>query len=154
MAVMSSLRDKTHIILYTLLAAFLALIVFEWGMNFSGFTGKTNQAGKINGKAIPFAQYDEVYKEYTENYRRSNPGAELTSETELGLQEQAWNTIVDQTLLEEQFVKFGIGLQDQEVVEALDSPNPPLVIRQNFSDPATGAVDRKKLESARRDPQN
>ena len=154
MAVMSSLRDKTHIILYTLLAAFLALIVFEWGMNFSGFTGKTNQAGKINGKAIPFAQYDEVYKEYTENYRRNNPGAELTSETELGLQEQAWNTIVDQTLLEEQFVKFGIGLQDQEVVEALDSPNPPLVIRQNFSDPATGAVDRKKLESARRDPQN
>ena len=139
MAVMSSLRDKTHIILYTLLAAFLALIVFEWGMNFSGFTGKANQAGKINGKSIPFSQYDEVYKEYTENYRRNNPGAEVTSETELGLQEQAWNTVVDQTLLEEQFVKFGIGLQDQEVVEALDSPTPPLVIRQNFSDPATGS---------------
>ena len=34
MAVMSSLRDKTHIILYTLLAAFLALIVFEWGDEF------------------------------------------------------------------------------------------------------------------------
>ncbi|NMW22509.1 MAG: peptidylprolyl isomerase [Chlorobiaceae bacterium] len=154
MAVMSSLRDKTHIILYTLLAAFLALIVFEWGMNFSGFTGKANQAGKINGKSVPLAQYDEVYKEYAENYRRSNPGAEVTSETELGLQEQAWNTIVDQTLLEEQFVKFGIGLQDQEVVEALDSPTPPLVIRQNFSDPATGVLDRKKLESARRDPHN
>ncbi|MEI8187225.1 MAG: peptidylprolyl isomerase [Chlorobiaceae bacterium] len=154
MAVMSSLRDKTHIILYTLLAAFLALIVFEWGMNFSGFTGKTNQVGKINGKSIPFTQYDEIYKEYTENYRRTNPGAEITSETEIGLQEQAWNTVVDQALLEEQFVKFGIGLQDQEVVEALDSPNPPLVIRQNFSDPATGAIDRKKLESARRDPQN
>ena len=154
MAVMSSLRDKTHIILYTLLAAFLALIVFEWGMNFSGFSGKANQAGKINGKSIPFSQYDEVYKEYTENFRRNNPGAEVTAETELGLQEQAWNTVVDQTLLEEQFVKFGIGLQDQEVVEALDSPTPPLVIRQNFSDPATGAIDRKKLESARRDPHN
>ena len=152
MAVMSSLRDKTHIILYTLLAAFLALIVFEWGMNFSGFTGKANQAGKINGKSIPFSQYDEVYKEYTENYRRNNPGAEVTSETELGLQEQAWNTVVDQTLLEEQFVKFGIGLQDQEVVEALDSPNPPMVIRQNFSNPTTGVIDRKKLETARRDP--
>ena len=154
MAVMSSLRDKTHIILYTLLAAFLALIVFEWGMNFSGFTGKTNQAGKINGKSIPFSQYDEVYKEYTENFRRSNPGAEVTSEAELGLQEQAWNTVVDQTLLEEQFEKFGIGLQDQEVVEALDSPTPPLVIRQNFSNPTTGVIDRKKLESARRDPHN
>ncbi|TLU51157.1 MAG: peptidylprolyl isomerase [Chlorobium sp.] len=154
MAVMSSLRDKTHIILYTLLGAFLALIVFEWGMNFSGFTGKTNQAGKINGKSVPFSQYDEVYKEYTENFRRNNPGAEITSETELGMQEQAWNTVVDQTLLEEQFQKFSIGLQDQEVVEALDSPNPPMVIRQNFSNPATGVLDRKKLDSARRDPHN
>jgi len=154
MAVMSSLRDKTHIILYTLLAAFLALIVFEWGMNFSGFTGKGNQAGKINGKSVSMAQYDDVYKEFTANYRRTNPGAEMTPEAELALREQAWNTVVDQTLLEQQFEKFNISLQDQEVVEALDSPNPPLVIRQNFVDPATGAIDRKKLDSARRDPRN
>ncbi len=154
MAVMSSLRNKTHIILYTLLGAFLALIVFEWGMNFTGFTGKANLAGKINGKPIPISQYDEVYKAVTENFRRSTPGAELTPESELGLQEQAWNTVVDQTLLEQQFEKFGIALQDQEVVEAFDSPTPPMVIRQNFADPATGAVDRKKLESARHDPRN
>ncbi len=155
MAVMSSLRDKTHIILYTLLAAFLALIVFEWGMNFTGNTGKTNnQAGKVNGKAIPFSQYEEVYKSMTENFRRSNPGAEVTPETELGLQEQAWNAVVDQTLLDQQFEKFGISLQDREVIEALDSSNPPLVIRQNFVNPATGAIDRNKLDLARRDPRN
>jgi len=154
MALMSSLRDKTHIILYTLLGAFLVLIVFEWGMNFTGFTGKANMAGKVNGKSISFSQYDDVYKAVTENFRRGNPGAELTPEAELGLQEQAWNTVVDQTLLEEQFQKFGITLQDQEVVEAFSSPNPPMVIRQNFTDPATGAIDRKKLESARREPRN
>lgn len=154
MALMSSLRDKTHIILYTLMAAFLALIVFEWGMNFTGFTTKANQAGKINGKTVSMAEYDEVYKNFTANYRRANPGAELTPEAELSLREQAWNTVVDQTLLEQQFEKFSISLQDQEVVEALDSSAPPQVIRQNFSDPATGALDRKKLDSARRDPRN
>jgi peptidyl-prolyl cis-trans isomerase D len=155
MAVMSSLRDKTHIILYTLLAAFLALIVFEWGMNFTGNSGKKeNQAGKVNGKAVAFSQYDEVYKAMTENFRKSNPGAELTSETELGLQEQAWNNVVDQTLLDQQFEKFGISLQDQEVIEALDGPNPPQVIRQNFINPATGAIDRNKLDLARRDSRN
>ena len=153
MAVMSSLRNKTHIILYTLLGAFLALIVFEWGMNFSGVTGKANQAGKVNGKSISLSQYDEVYKALTENFRRGNPAAELTPEAELGLHEQAWNTVVDQTLLEQQFEKFGITLQDQEVVEAFNSPIPPMVIRQNFSD-STGAIDRKKLESARSDPRN
>ena len=155
MAVMSSLRDKTHIILYTLLGAFLLLIVFEWGMQWTGNNGKkVNEAGSVNGKAIAYSQYDEVYKAVTENFRRSNPGAELTPEAELGLQEQAWNAVVDQTLLDQQFEKFGITLQDQEVVEALDSATPPMVIRQYFADPATGALDRKKLDSARRDPQN
>jgi peptidylprolyl isomerase/peptidyl-prolyl cis-trans isomerase D len=150
---MSNLRNKTHIILYVLLGSFLALIVFEWGMNFSGFTGKANLAGKVNGKSISLSQYDDVYKALTENFRRGNPGTELTPETEIGLHEQAWNTVVDQTLLEQQFEKFGITLQDQEVVEAFNSQNPPMVIRQNFSD-STGAIDRKKLESARSDPRN
>ncbi len=155
MAVMSSLRDKTHIILYTLLAAFLALIVFEWGMNFTGKTGKKeNQAGTVNGKPVAYSQYDDAYKAVTENFRRSNPGVEVTSEIELGLQEKAWSAVVDQTLLEQQFEKLGITLQDQEVVEALNSPTPPMVVRQYFTDPATGILDRKKLESARRDPHN
>ncbi len=155
MAVMSSLRDKTHIILYTLLAAFLALIVFEWGMNFTGKIGKQeNQAGKVNGKPIAYSQYDDAYKAVTENFRRSNPGVDVTSEIELGLQEKAWSAVVDQTLLEQQFEKFGITLQDQEVVEALNSPTPPMVVRQYFTDPATGVLDRKKLESARLDPHN
>ncbi len=156
MAVMSSLRDKTHIILYTLLAAFLALIVFEWGMDFTGNSGtKQNQAGEVNGKVIPYSQYEEIYKAVTENFRRSNPGAEVMPENELEFQEQPWNTVVDQTLLDQQLKKFGITVQDQEVVDALGSAtNPPQVIRQNFTNPATGAVDRAKLESIRRDPRN
>ena len=151
MAVMSSLREKTHIILYTLLAAFLVLIVFEWGMNFTGKSGKKeNLAGTVNGTVISLSQYQEV----TDNLRRSNPKAETTPEAELQLQEQAWNSIVDQTLLDQQFEKFGITLQNQEVEEALDGTNPAMVIRQNFADPATGVIDRKKLDSARHDPRN
>ncbi|ACD89357.1 PpiC-type peptidyl-prolyl cis-trans isomerase [Chlorobium limicola DSM 245] len=155
MAVMTSLRDKTHIILYALLAAFLALIVFEWGMNFSGFSGKKGSAaGKVNGKEVPYARYEEIYKEFSENFRRSNPGADMSPETELGLQEQAWNVLVDQTLLEEQFEKYGISVQDSEIVASLDGDNPPMVIRQNFVDPATGTIDRASLDAARRDLKN
>ena len=130
MAVMTSLREKTHLILYALLAAFVALIVFEWGMNFSGFSGnKGGAAGKVNGKEVPYARYEEVYREFTENFRRTNPGDDITPEVELGLQEQAWNVTVDQTLLEEQFRKFGILVDDSEIVAALDGDNPPMIIR-------------------------
>ena len=153
MAVMSSLRDKTHIILYTLLAAFLALIVFEWGMNFTGFSGKkANQAGTVNGTVISSSQYDEACKAVSEDFRRRNPGAEVTPEDELKIQNQAWSTLVQQTLLDQQFEKFGITVQDQEVMEALNSSTPPRVIQQYFTNPTTGVLDRAKLESLRRDP--
>ncbi len=153
MAVMSSLREKTHIILYTLLAAFFVLIVFKWGMNFSGNSAKKeNQAGKVNGRVISASEYDDACKAITENFRRRNPGAEVTPENELEFQEQAWATLVKQSLLDQQFEKFGITLQDQEVVEALNSPTPPRVIQQYFTDPTTGTIDRTKLETLRRDP--
>ncbi|NTU96653.1 MAG: peptidylprolyl isomerase [Chlorobiaceae bacterium] len=154
MAFMTNLRDKTHLILFTLLAAFLALVVFKWGMDFTGRSGqsKVNVAGRVNGKDIAVNQYDDIYKELSENFRRANPSADMTPEVEVAMQERAWNVVVDQALLEQLFEKFRITLQDQEVVDALQSPFPPRVIRQNFTDPSTGAIDRKKLEAARRDP--
>jgi peptidylprolyl isomerase/peptidyl-prolyl cis-trans isomerase D len=157
MAVMSNLRNKTHIILYILLASFLGLIVFEWGMDFAGFGGRSGRgqnAGRVNGVAVPYSQYDQVYRQFSENYRRSNPGADMSPEIELRVQEQAWNTVVDQMLLEQQFRKFGITVQDGEVFAAINRPNPPQVIAGNFTDPATGTIDRTKLSAARSDPQN
>jgi len=157
MALMSSLRDKTKIILYTIVIAIVAVVIFGWVKNkdVTGIIGSSqNLAGQVNGESISLTQYDEVYKAVIEDSRRQNPAAELTPEAELGMQEQAWNTVVDQTLLEQQFKKFNIDVQDQEVVEAFSSATPPMVIRQNFSDPATGLIDREKLASARRDPKN
>jgi parvulin-like peptidyl-prolyl isomerase len=154
MAIMSKMRDKTHIVLFILLAAFLALIVFEWGMNYSGPVQKGGLAGKVNGKPISIGQYDEVYQGLSENFRRSNPGADITPQMEMGFREQAWNVVVEQVLLDEQFDRFGVKVSNQEIVEAVDGPNPPMIIRQNFSDPRTGAVDRAKLDKARRAPEN
>lgn len=155
MALMSNLRDKTHIVLYTLLAAFLALIVFEWGMNFSGFgSGGGREAARINGESVPYERYEELYRQISDSARRSSPGGELTPEAEHAVQEQAWNTLVDRTLLEQQFRAFQITLQDQEVLEAIERPIPPQVIASNFTNAETGQIDRARLDSARMDPQN
>ena len=91
MALLSSLRNKTHIILYVLLASFLALIVFEWGME-SNFIKSQNVAGKVNGASISYQEYDNAYKALSENVRRANPELELTPEMEHELQERAWNS--------------------------------------------------------------
>lgn len=151
---MTKLRDKTHIILFVLVAAFLALIVFEWGMNFTGPSRKSGLAGKIDGVPIPMKQYEETVNFLGLNFRQSNPGEEITPQREAALREQAWNMIIEQVLFEQLFRKYGLTATDQEVVDAVNNEqNPPMIIRQNFTDPKTGGIDRQLLERARRDPQ-
>ncbi|NTW47175.1 MAG: peptidylprolyl isomerase, partial [Chlorobaculum sp.] len=153
MALMSKLRDKTHIVLFVLVAAFLALIVFEWGMNFTGPTKKAGAVGTVNGESISMTQYEELYNKLVSGFRQSNPGAEITSDLDAKFREQAWNYAVDQTLIQQLLKKYGIDVTDQEVLDAVNSDlNPPMIIRQNFTDPQTGKIDRKLLEQARSDP--
>ena len=150
---MSKLRDKTHIVLFVLVAAFLALIVFEWGMNFTGPTKKAGAVGTVNGESISMTQYEELYNKLVSGFRQSNPGAEITSDLDAKFREQAWNYAVDQTLIQQLLKKYGIDVTDQEVLDAVNSDlNPPMIIRQNFTDPQTGKIDRKLLEQARSDP--
>ncbi|HWR02237.1 MAG TPA: peptidylprolyl isomerase [Chlorobaculum sp.] len=154
MGLLSKLRDKTHILLIVVSVSFLALIVLQWGMDYKGPARKVGLAGKVNGRPIAMSQYEEIYNGLNEQFRRTNPGAEVTPQVENGFREQAWNVAVDQALVEEMFEKYGIKVQDNEVLEAVNSEiNPPMIIRQNFTDPRTGKIDRQVLEKARRDPQ-
>ncbi len=154
MGIMSKLRDKTHILLFVVVAAFLGLGVFEWGMNFTGPTKSSGVIGKVDGRPITSAQYEEIYNNLAQNFKQTNPGADITPQVEANLRDQAWNMVVDQALVEGMFAKYGIKVQDREVLDAVNSEvNPPMIIRQNFTDPRTGMIDRQLLEKARKDPQ-
>ena len=154
MGVITGIREKLHFVLYGLMAAFLALIVFEWGMDFSGFSGGGALAGKVNGKPIEYRLYQSVYDSLVDNFRRQAPQAELTDALERDFQQKAWDIVVNQIILREQFEKYKVRVTDEEILAAVESDNPPMVIFQNFFDQETGAVDREKLEKARMAPEN
>lgn len=154
MGVISRLREKMRFVLYALLAAFLALIVFEWGMNFSGFSGGGALAGKVNGTPVEYRQYEQVYDRLVDNFRSQAPQEELTDVVERELRQRAWDIIVNQIILEEQFEKYNIHVADKDILAVVEGDNPPMVILQNFINPETGSVDREKLDEARRAPEN
>ncbi len=154
MGVISGIREKLHFVLYALMAAFLALIVFEWGMNFSGPTGGGSIAGKVNGRPIGYQQYERTYESITDNWRNRNPQADLTDAIEMQLRMQAWDIVVNEIILQEQFEKYAIRVSDDEIVAAVESDNPPQIIVRNFADQETGSIDREKLEKAREAPGN
>ncbi len=154
MGVISSIREKLHFVLYALVAAFLGLIIFEWGMNFSGPAAGGALAGKVNGRAIAYQQYERTYESITDNWRNRNPQAELTDAVEMQLRQKAWDIVVNEIIFQEQLEKYAIQVSDDEIVAAVESDNPPQIIVRNFADKETGAVDRQELEKAREAPGN
>lgn len=152
--VMNKMRDNMHVVLYVLVGAFVLLIVFEWGMQFSGFSTRQNEAGKVNGTPISLAQYEGVYKQYYDSFRQRNQFADIDEKTEFQLRQQAWDFLVSQILLEKEYEKLGLIVTDEEVVDQIYSDNPPPIISQQFRDPATGKINTEALNAAIAAPEN
>lgn len=150
MPIMNQMRNSMKYVLYTLLGAFLLLIVLEWGGSFSSRRqgGSPNVAGTIDGKVISAAEYERTYKSYLDNKKQQTQGAEIDEQTDLQLRQQAWDALVTQTLLQGEIKRLGLTVTDEEIVESVFSDNPPQVIAQQFRDPQTGIIDKVKLQQA------
>ena len=154
MPIMTSMRENMHVVLWILLGLFLALIVFEWGMDFTGMRsgqGHRTVVGSVNGKEISFQEFSELVKTATDNQKQQNNNIEQ-DETQLKqTREQVWQQIVTQHLLEQQIKKLGLSVSDQEIVDWVRGDNPPEDLKRNFVD-STGAFRRDIYEQFLHDP--
>ena len=74
MPVMSKMRENMPAILVGLAILFVAMIVFEWGMDITGrnnmqYTG--NVLGKVNGEEITYPDFEKVLNNAVQQYRAS-----------------------------------------------------------------------------------
>ncbi len=148
---MSKMRDNMPAILVGLAVLFVAMIVFEWGMNITGRQGRqyeSNIVGKVNGQEITYPEFEKVYQNAVDNYKAStkqDPNDQAIAQ----LRNQVWDGLVNQILIKQAAKRLGIIVTDQEIVDwVTNSPETlPDVIRKNFED-STGQVNRQILQAA------
>ncbi len=148
---MSKMRDNMPAILVGLAILFVAMIVFEWGMNITGRQGRqyeSNIVGKVNGQEITYPEFEKVYQNAVDNYKAStkqDPNDQMIAQ----LRNQVWDGLVNQILIKQAAKRLGIIVTDQEIVDwVTNSPETlPDVIRKNFED-STGQVNRQILQAA------
>ncbi|MCL4510734.1 MAG: peptidylprolyl isomerase [Bacteroidetes bacterium] len=151
MPIMSKMRDNMPAILVGLAVLFVAMIVFEWGMNITGRQGRqyeSNIVGKVNGQEITYPEFEKVYQNAVDNYKAStkqDPNDQAIAQ----LRNQVWDGLVNQILIKQAAKRLGIIVTDQEIVDwVTNSPETlPDVIRKNFED-STGQVNRQILQAA------
>lgn len=149
---MTKIREKTHILLYVLIFCFVALIVIEWGANYSD-TARTQRGviGKIDGDDVRYADFQTVYFSQIQQMQQQKDG-EALSESEMEMvSDQIWNQMVEETLLRNFIQKNGITVSDSEVVFHLRN-NPPDFLKQSPSFQTDGNFDITKYVQALNNP--
>jgi peptidyl-prolyl cis-trans isomerase D len=125
--IMQQMRQNTKWIMLVTALAFVGLMVFGWGMDLSGrssqrFTG--GDVGQVNGEPVTYNQFETVYRNlYQQTQQQSNQP--ISTAQDKKLQDQAWQQIVSDRLIEQELQRRGIHVTDAEIRQAARYAPPP-----------------------------
>jgi len=142
---LTTMRQRTKVVMLVLAIAFVGWMVFDVGM---GVTGQgqyqSNQnAGEVNGEPISYQTWLEASRRAFEDWRQQNPGANQSREEALRTEDEAFERLVGDLLVRDEWLRRGITVSDRELVSAVRNQPPPEV--QNIAEFQTdGRFDIEK----------
>ena len=143
---MRQLRQSTKWIMLATALAFGALMVFEWGMDATGRGGGgVGSIGRVNGVSVSFEMYENTRRNLYDQVSASQEEP-ITSQQSREIEDQAWDEVVNQILINQELERRGITVTDDEIRQAAQFSPPPAL--QN--DPAfqtDGAFDLQKYQT-------
>ena len=150
---MQQLRQSTKVIMVLVSIAFVGLMVFEWGMDFSGRSSQQTSGtslGSVDGAEISVDDYQRQYQILYEQAQAQSPDG-LSREQLEQIEQQAWDDVVNLTLLRHEARERGIRVTDSELVEYIKyNPPPDLATMPAFQ--TDGQFDLAKYQAALADP--
>lgn len=153
MPIMTKMRDNMPTILILLVVAFVLTIVFEWGMDYLGLaTRGYENIGVINDRKISYQEFVELVRQRSEQ-EKSQTGKEPDENALSRIRDEVWNSLVTQTLVDQEIQRLGIDVPDQEIIDWVKGENPPEFLYRQFLD-SNGVFNRAAYEAAIADPRN
>ncbi|WP_420128827.1 peptidyl-prolyl cis-trans isomerase [Longimicrobium sp.] len=120
------------VIVPLLMLFFLGWMVLEIGMDAlgGGLAAGSRNVGSVNGDPITALAYNERYNAL---YQQAQQQGEVTDETARRLQDEAWEQLVQETLMRQELERRGIGVSDREVLwAARNLPHPSFAQQEIF----------------------
>src|SRR5210317_2101329 len=153
MATLQNIRNRAGLLVAIVIG--LALFAFILGdMMGSGAPRGGNNVAEIAGKSIDAQEYMNREKNLREFYEMNAGGQNLDAELERQIQQETWRRLVRETIMESSYTKLGLYVSADELKTmitgdqsmglnanpSLSEPHP--IIRQMFSNPETGQLNR------------
>jgi peptidyl-prolyl cis-trans isomerase D len=136
---MRQMRELTKPIMVLAALAFLGLMVFQWGMDITGrASGGLGELGRVNGDPVMYDAYMATYRQLYEQ-AQSQQEELIGSQQNTEIEDQAFENVVTQILINQELRRRGITVTDQEISEAAQF-SPPDYLQPQFAD-ANGGLD-------------
>ena len=140
------LRNNAAIIMWVVIVAFIATIVFAWGMDLSSRNRVKDAIGKVNGKEISLRTFEREVSMAREKERDQTGGPEAAAYQSRMIPHQVWETEVKRILLRDVFDAMKIGASADEVFEFIRrNPPPEVTAAKEFQ--TNGVFDTAKFVS-------
>ena len=145
MATLQKIRDHAGTLVTIIVA--LALLAFIVGDLFKAdgtFGSSRNKVGSIAGNDIPIQYYQAKVDENTEIYKQNTQQNSLESAVYDQIQDQTWEQLIRQYVIEEEYAKAGINVTADELFDMVQGNfvDPQVMQIPIFRDAQTGQFDR------------
>lgn len=139
---MTKLRESTGLIMWFVIAAFVGLIVVEWGADFSGTSSSrgTDTIGSVDGEEIPLRLFQEALRNAARQQREAGGG-------DGQLVREVWDSMISQALIRQQVESMGIQISDEELAYFTRLAPPPACNRSNFFTMKRASLTRTSTSS-------
>ncbi len=142
---MRQMREATKPLIMLALLAFVALMVFQWGMDITGRSGGSlGEIGSVNRDPIYYEQYMAAYRQLYEQVQSSQDDI-ITSQQNTEIEDQAFEQVVTQVLIAQELRRRGILVTDQEISQAAQVSPPEYLVPQ-FLD-GTGNINLAEYQA-------
>lgn len=144
--VMRQMRENTKWIMLVTALAFVALMVFEWGMDVTGRSaGGVGEIGRVNGTPVFYEEYLAVYRNLYDQVQAQQEEP-ITSQQVSEMEDAAFDEVVNAILIRQELERRGIRVTDEEVRQAAQF-NPPPQFAQNPGFLTDGQFDFQKYQN-------
>ncbi|HEX9893577.1 MAG TPA: SurA N-terminal domain-containing protein [Gemmatimonadales bacterium] len=142
---MQAFRNSAKPLIFIVAISFFAWLVLD----LSGLTGgggllTQTSVGEINGKSVDTRVFQQAVSQATEDRQRQSPEP-LGIAAAAQIRDQVWEQFVQETILEDEYRKWGISVSSEEIAAVIRSqPLPQLMGEAQFQ--TDGQFDQTKYE--------
>ncbi|MCX2573990.1 SurA N-terminal domain-containing protein [Pedobacter sandarakinus] len=146
MGLMTFLRNRAgYILVFAIGFAIVAFLVGD-AINVGKPFWSANQkvVGSVDGNEINIDDFQPKVDQSLNQFKQQYGGSLNPQMTSMAV-DQAWNAELAKVLLSKEYDRLGLTVSEDELLDLLQGQNPSPLIKQYFSNPQTGQLDRATL---------